>query len=143
MGRIGRVEMGTAEILDNEYQKRYAKAKSLQSKLHAFMKSYEGKEVVSDTFAKLCKDPDKVCTAVGPDGIQYPFDTNMLNPSAKKRGEIRAAINGFDDLLYRNIGRAIETDDAAALGMMIIDHAKAYLMKEARDLVEEQWRDEQ
>ena len=107
----------------------------------AFKGSEAHKECLQTGFERACCDLDKVVEAIGPDGRQYSFDTNMLAASDVKRMVIRAQINAADAEYYTKIASAIINDDAAELGRLILENAKPYLMKEAEEFVSNSWEE--
>ena len=132
--------MGTAE---NWYQEAMARIESGETRAKRFAeykKTKEYKDDVAYVMGRLAANPDKVCEAIGPDGIQYPFNTNMAGRSDTERADIRAEIDRWEKAFYGAIGQAILTRDAALIGELILRHAFPYLEEMAEEIVEEQFK---
>lgn len=124
--------------MSNYYERR------LEAKYDAweeFLGSKEWRDDVEDKLRELCKNPDAVAEAIGPDGLKYPFPTTAFysNGSAERLREINARMREHEDTEYGLIGAAIMAGDHFRLGQLIMRHARKHLTEIAEDRVEEKW----
>ena len=98
-------------------------------------------EAVEAFWDAVIADTDRVCEAIGPDGLQYPFPTRFIGLSEWERQARRIQVSAFDDAFYREVGEAIRNNDAAELGRLILAHARPYLEGRFDDWLEDnRWR---
>ena len=129
--------METAERWYEEAMTRIEAGESRAERVAAYKKTQDYKDDVAHVLTKLAADPDKVCEAIGPDGIRYPFSTNIIGVNVEQRINVRAEIDRWDKAFYGAIGAAILTKDAATIGELILRHAAPYLEEMAEEIVEE------
>ena len=95
--------------------------------------SEEYQSSVQLQFEALLCNHDILAEAIGADGIQYP--ENMLGGvllSARREREIEYE----DSVYYPKIALAVMHDDALAIGQLILDQVRNYLMGTAKEMVE-------
>ena len=122
----------------NNYLEREATA---EERWDRFENTPAHKAMKAHRFETLLADPDTLWEAIGPDGIKYPFSTNMLCRTEVERAEIRRRMKLFDEHLARQIATLIATKDDAELGRIIRSMAEQYLEGAIDEWVDENWRD--
>ena len=89
-------------------------------------------------FEALLCNHDMLAEAIGADGIQYP--QKMLGgvlASARREREIEYE----DSVYYPKIALAVMHGDALAIGQLILNQIKSYLMGTAKEMVEARGHD--
>jgi len=132
--------MSTAEQWYNESMARIEAGENRAKRFAAYKKTKEYRDDVAYVMGRLAANPNKVSEAIGADGIQYPFNTNMAGRSDTERADIRAEIDRWEKAFYGAIGRAIITRDNATIGELINRHAFPYLEKMAEEIVEDRFQ---
>lgn len=84
---------------------------------------------LADKKKVVYNSPDLIWEAVGIDGIQYP--AHIANIADKTERSIEEA--NYDNDLAMQMAAAIDNNDAATLGSLIIENARAHLNKYIQD----------
>ena len=107
---------------------------ALQKRQDLFLNSGKFKECVTALYHEYLEDPIRLWEALGPDGFQAPYPrlNSIFGNCQNKTAEV---------LFESHLTCAIKNHDALALGEALLAQARAYLMRQASDHVELNWRD--
>jgi len=92
--------------------------------------------------ADILSDADQVWESIGPDGIKYNFNTNMLRMDEAQRQTASLMMGVVDRKVARTIAAAIVDRNSQALGALIINQVERYFEDKIDAIIEQQEREE-
>ena len=107
---------------------------AVQKKKDLFLSSGRFDEWVIAKYHEYLEDPIRLWEALGPDGFQAPCPNlnTIFGNCQNKTAEV---------LFEAHLACAIKDHDALELGEALLKQARHYLMRQASDHVELNWRD--